>query len=99
MDAAYVWHANHSHGGNSATAAWQRWPRRWRCQRLARSFQYPGRHGHGRDFRQFARLLEGAYSRRYLLRRVDETHYADRLEARPMGFVQLLLQPAEIFDH
>src|SRR4029077_14659498 len=90
LDATLVWHANHTHRGDFATSAWQRWPRgRWR-QRATRALQHSGSHRHGRPFRQFAWLPEGSDARGHFLRRVDETHYADALEARPVGFVQLL---------
>src|SRR5713226_5101568 len=96
MDATLVWHANHTNRGDFATTAWQRWPRgRWR-QRVARALQHSGRHGHGRPFRQFARLSESSDARGHFLRFLDETHYADTLEARAVGFVQLLEQHAEI---
>src|SRR4029077_9169211 len=96
MDATLVWHANHSDRGDFATRAWQRWPRRrWR-QCAARALQHSGRHRHGRPFRLFARLSESSDARGYFFRLLDETHYANTLEARPVGFVQLLWQYAEI---
>src|SRR6266436_8020246 len=96
MDATLVWHANHTNRGHFATSAWQRWPRGRRRQRAARALQHSGRHRHGRPFRLFARLSESSDARGHFLRLLDETHYADTLEARPLGFVQLLQQHAEI---
>src|SRR5207302_1292434 len=96
MDATYLWHANHTNRGDSATAAGQRGTGgRWR-QRLARALEHSGRHRHGRYFRQFARLSESSDARGHFLRLLDETHYADTLEARAVGFVQLLWQHPEI---
>src|SRR5229473_3438911 len=96
MDATYVWHADHSNGGDSATAARQCGPRGRRRQRVARALEHSRRHGHGGYLRQFARLFEGTDSRGYVIRLLDEAHYADILEARAVGFVQLLGQHAEI---
>src|SRR6267378_2195331 len=96
MDAAYVWHADHSNGGDAATPARECGTGGGRSQRVARALKYSGRHGHGGCVRHFAGLLEGADSRGYLLRSLDETHYADALKARAVGFVQLLEQHAEI---
>src|ERR1700731_4872559 len=96
MDATLLWHANHTHRGDSAANAWQRWPRgRWR-QRVARALEHSGRHRYGRPFRLFARLSESSDARGHFLRLLDETHYADPLEARRVGFVQLLWEHAEI---
>src|SRR6266404_3842608 len=77
-------------GGGAATAAGGGGAGGGRGQRFARALEHSGRHGHGRCVRHFARLLEGADSRGYLFRRLDEAHYADTLEARAVGFVQLL---------
>src|SRR6267378_5351325 len=96
MDATYVWHADHSNGGDSATAARECGTCGGRGQRVARAFEHSGRHGHGGHFRQFARLSESSDARGHFLRFLDETHYADTLEARAVGFVQLLEQHAEI---
>jgi formate dehydrogenase major subunit len=74
----------------------QRWPRGRRRQRAARALQHSGRHRHGWPFRLFVRLSESSDARGYFLRRLDETHYADSLEARSVGFVQLLWKHAEI---
>src|SRR5947209_1084117 len=96
MDAALVWYANHTHRGDAATYTWQRWPRGWWRQRIARALQHSGRHRHGRPFRQFARLYKSSDPRGHFLRRLDETHYADFVEAGCVGFIQLLQQHPEI---
>jgi len=95
--ATLLWHSNHTYRGDAAAASRQRGPRgRWR-QRVARALQHSGCHGHGRSFRHFARLSESSDRPRTTsfdswMKRITPT----TLEARPVGFVQLLWQHAEI---
>ena len=90
-------HADHPHGGDPAAAARQRRPRRRRRQRPARPLQHPGRHRHGGRLRHPARLPEDADARTTSTSPTYvEAHHADRLEARGVGLVQLLVEHAEV---
>ena len=96
LDAAHLRNADHPHGGDDAAAAGQRGPGGRRRQRVARPFEYSGRHGHGRHFRQLAGISEGARPDGCGLGGLSEAHHADIVEARSLGFVQLLVEHAEV---
>ena len=49
-------------------------------------------------YRQPARLSESAGSRRHGFGGISEADHADIFEARPLGFVQLLVEHAEILS-
>ena len=68
-------------------------------ERAAWSFEYSGRHGHGRALRcRIPRAPENACSRRTPIWRYDvsEARHTDRVEACTMGFDELLLEHSEI---
>ena len=83
MDAPFLRHADHPHRGDFAIAAWERGPRRRRSQRVARTLEYPGRHRHGRHFRQPAGIFESAYAGRRIFSSVDEADYAEAVKPGP----------------
>ena len=96
LDAAHLRHANHPHRGDDSAAARQRRTRGRRRERAARPFEYSGRHGHGRHFRQSARIPENADSDRHGSGHIPEAHHPDSFETHAVGFVELLLEHAEI---
>src|SRR4029077_15343993 len=51
LDTAYLWDANHPHGGNVTAPDGKCLTCRWRRECAAWSFEYSGRHGHGRVIR------------------------------------------------
>ncbi len=69
---------------------------RRRRERAARPFEHSGRHGHGWAGGRHAWIFESANSRGHGPGGVPETDNTDSFEARTLGFVQLLLEHAEI---
>ena len=85
LDAAYVRHADHPHGGDPSAPARQRGPGRRRRQRPPRPFQHSRRDRSGGRLRRPARLLEDAGPGRRGLRHLRETHHADRRRSPRSG--------------
>src|SRR5579871_1325747 len=96
LDAAQFRHTDHPHGGHGAVAAGQCGPRGRRGQCAARPLQHPGRHRHGRCLRHPARISEDAESRRCRPGRVPQAHDSHLRQTGSVGFVQLLVQYAQV---
>ncbi len=96
LDAAHVRHTDHPHGGDDSIAARKRGASGRRSECVARPFEHSGRDGYGGHFRYFARLFENAEPERHGPGGLPEAHHADVVKTRRVGFVQLLVEHAEI---